>query len=174
MRNKLDQDVERVLGINLGLWQSMFISILNMPSTIKILISVTACNSKINRLSLWHLSLGCNQVFLTHNTPVYLRTESSEREKRCGLNQKKNPWAQNCFIIHVASSVRIGASMRQLFWGDEQVVTFITRKYIDTQNNSHRITYWERNRLLILRSKITIVDAKIFFDQPSRGSVCFL
>jgi hypothetical protein len=34
-------------------------------------------------------AISSKQDLLTYNAPIYLRTESSEREKRCGSNQKK-------------------------------------------------------------------------------------
>ena len=75
------------------------------------------------------------QNLLTYNALIYLRTECSERKKRSGPNKKKNPQDQILLIICAPNLIRIAIDAGMISpWFNlrtEQVLLFITRKYID-------------------------------------------
>ncbi len=81
-----------VVGKEANVRQSMFIYILNMQILCKNLIPITAYNSKI----IWR---------------VWIE-----------MGSKKNPWIQNCFLIHSQNSVRIainaglGCIVTSIYW----------------------------------------------------------
>ncbi len=79
----------QLLGISLGPWQSMSIFVLNIPFAIEKRISFSALSGKMNRQFVWQKALRNKQDLPTYNAPIYLRTECSERKKRCGPNKKK-------------------------------------------------------------------------------------
>jgi hypothetical protein len=67
----------------------MYIFILNVLFAVEKRFSVSALSSKMNSRLVWQKAMRIKQDLPTYNASIYLRTECSEREKRCGPNTKK-------------------------------------------------------------------------------------
>ncbi len=111
------------------------IVVLNMLFAIEKRISVSALSRKMNRRLVWQKAMRIKQDLLTYNASINLRTECSEREKSCGVNQNKSA-ISNCFIICAANFIRIAIDAGNF---DAPLLHCL-----------HRIPYCQSNRLFIL------------------------
>ncbi len=67
----------------------MSIFVLNMLFAIEKRISRSTLSSKMNRRLVWQKAMQIKQDLPAYNASINLRTECSDREKSCGVNQKK-------------------------------------------------------------------------------------
>ncbi len=153
----------QLLGItgSQGPWRWMSVFFLNMPFAIEKRVSVSALSCNMYRRSVWQKVIRCKQDLSTYNAPIYLRTESSEREKSVARTRKKSAssklihksrfkfdphchWRRRLRCVNIMAQ---GLSHRDLICGQNRSFILITREYIDAPNNSHRIVLCKCNRL---------------------------